>query len=143
MLGLNKKIPPYAFMLLIVFLVPMLISWCLYYFHEDFQFKTINHGILIKPVIPTEPLSINEKHVWQIVYAPKECAGEIYEKTTSSLHQLLLALGENQTRVRSSFLVGSLCQPKDAQHCQTLTPNAQQVMLVQKALLSSDIPTRM
>ena len=96
-------------LLLAAFMVPMFVSWSMYYFHGVLHLKTNNQGTLIQPSIA---LTSTTKQ-WQIAYAPQACQGADFEKTTFSLHQLWIALGENQKRVRLSLLLPATCHPQN------------------------------
>ncbi len=58
----NKLFVPWF--IVIIFVVPMLISWIFYYYHDYFHFKTTNYGQLI-----THPyqLDLNHEKKWQVV----------------------------------------------------------------------------
>jgi hypothetical protein len=94
--------------LILIFVIPLLIGWFLFHYHEHFQFKTTNYGTLIQPAIPVKQLATTD---WQIVYVPAACTGD-EERTKFSLHQLHTALGKNQDRVSLTWVTTAACKQK-------------------------------
>lgn len=120
-------------MLMAVFVVPVLISWLLFYYHDLFQFKTTNRGTLITPAIFVAGFQLgSDSKKWQIVYAPQDCSGSHFEKVTFTLHQLRQALGKDYKRVVLTLLVGKNCQIEDAHDFRLLQLDAQQLLVWQE-----------
>src|SRR5438128_2102935 len=47
----KKKTTAHLFLLFIIFLFPVIAGWFLYFYHDQFHFKTTNHGALVSPPI--------------------------------------------------------------------------------------------
>lgn len=108
----NFKIKNFKLLsLLMIFAIPIVVSWVLYYYRDFFHFKTTNLGTLVRPAVHVNDLAEPEgaHNSWQIVYAPLSCNGEA-EKTMFTLHQLRTALGKNQERVSLTLVTIADCQ---------------------------------
>lgn len=103
------------FLLAMTFVLPMIISWILYSYHDLFHFKTTNHGSLLQPPIQVaELLKMDMKNrQWQILYVPGDCAASA-EKIIYTLNQLRKALGKNQKRLNLLLMTPKSCQFKQA-----------------------------
>lgn len=88
-------------LLLITFIVPVVISWVLFYYHEHFHFNTTNKGTLIDPPIPVGSFfQTKSAHpVWQIVFIPERCVKDDCQKMMFTLSQLKKALGKDYDRI--------------------------------------------
>jgi len=109
----QKKTRIQIFSLLLVFALPAMIAWYLFHFHEQFQFKTVNYGVLVNPPITVQDLSAGERK-WQIVYATSACSDKQSEKMMYTLHQVQKALGKDRDRVNLTLVANETCQLKDA-----------------------------
>lgn len=98
------------YLVILIFIVPVALSWLTYFNYHHFHFKTNNHGALLDPPIQVSDIFNQEAKQWQIVYAPSHCEDAQSEKTMFVLHQLHIALGENQQRVSLTLLVDQTCQ---------------------------------
>ncbi|HLB57796.1 MAG TPA: hypothetical protein VJL60_03175 [Gammaproteobacteria bacterium] len=97
----NKRKNAPLFLLALVFILPMILSWLLYHYHNQFQFKTTNYGVFIYPPI-TIQLEQNKK--WKIIYVNKGACDSSCEKTEHQLLQLQKALGKDRERVAVVFM---------------------------------------
>ena len=100
-------------LLLAVFIVPMVLSWVLFYFHQDFHFKTTNQGALVNPAQYSQDLALNvqQPKQWQIVYVPQDC-GNV--KQMYLLHQLRRVLGKDEKRVMLTVVYNQACATVEA-----------------------------
>jgi hypothetical protein len=100
-------------LLLAVFIVPMVMSWILFYFRADLHFKTTNHGTLVSPAQYSQDLALPAQQAkqWQIVYVPAGC-GNV--KQMFLLHQLRLVLGKDAKRVMLTAVLDKQCANVDA-----------------------------
>lgn len=88
------------YFLIAIFIIPMIGSWFLYFFHDHIQFKTTNRGTLVAPPIQTQTIWKNPvNHTWQIVYVPGDCQNEQCEKILFHLSQMRKLLGKDYRRV--------------------------------------------
>jgi hypothetical protein len=85
--------------LFLIFVIPLLIGNLLYYYHQNFNFKTTNHGTLVSPPINIQALQLIPDKKWRIVYFPDKCFDEDCKKTAYTLHQVKIALGKESRRV--------------------------------------------
>jgi hypothetical protein len=104
---LHKKINP-LFWLISITLLPILISWCLYFYHTQLHFKSLNHGVLITPAIPAplfnkNSLAANHK-VWRIIAIDKGDCKDNCPALRHTLSQIQTALGKDYRRVELVFL---------------------------------------
>jgi hypothetical protein len=109
-----KKNTPSRFALpalMLIFIVPALMSWLLFRYHDNFQFKTTNLGTLVRPAVVENDLAIATPadQKWQIVYAPRVC-DDAASKKMFVLHQLHTALGKDQDRVSMTLLLNGNCE---------------------------------
>ncbi len=99
---LNKHKNFYS--VLLIFILPMLISWGLYYFHDHFHFKTLNHGTIINPPLKVidlySDLQNGTNKVWRIIQVENEFCDQTCEKTHYQLTQLQKALGKDGKRTQ-------------------------------------------
>lgn len=86
------------YLLLLIFIVPMFVSWYLYHNHQQFHFKTTNRGTLINPVFQYTALNGNEK-TWKIFYVSQNNCDSQCENTQHTLLQLQKALGKDRNRI--------------------------------------------
>jgi hypothetical protein len=125
--------------LFLVFFIPALLGWLLFHFHNEFQFKTTNHGVLVNPAVHEDALAFDpaKQKFWQIVYAPASCGSDT-EKKMYVLHQLRKALGKNQDRVSLTLLANSDCQ-QSAHDFRKLIFSKQQFAELQKSLNQNQV----
>ena len=91
------------FWLLVVFLLPILLSTALYYYHSYFQFKTTNHGELVGSPFDVKYLYASEsdsnKSLWHIVYIDRGECDQNCRQVAYQLNQVRKALGNASPRV--------------------------------------------
>lgn len=109
MLKQNKFIT--VFILLLVFCSPVVFSFIFYF--SPIHFKTANRGNLLTPPVHLSRLLHQDKKQWQIVFAVNNCNDEHLQKTLFDLHQLRIALAENQQRVSLLLLTYPACRFHD------------------------------
>jgi hypothetical protein len=119
-----KRQPPSLKMVLLVliFVVPMVVSWVMYNYPDYFSFHTVNHGKLMDPMV-TDASLVDAAHTWQIVYAPADCKSVEAEKKMFLLHQLRTALGKDADRVSLSLLTENDCTSADVHEFRRLVGN--------------------
>lgn len=92
---MNKQWPLY--LLLLMFLSPMLAAFYVLYSRDPLSFNTVQHGTLIQPALK---LRLDLKpHKWHVLYlSPSVCTAECQarQQTLAKLH---IALGKDQDRV--------------------------------------------
>lgn len=107
-----KKNRSRFYLLIFIFIFPVIVSWLLFHFHDYFHFKTMNHGILINPPLDVSYLSADIKttKLWRIVHVDNGSCNNQCEKTRYQLTQVVKALGKNYKRVFVTFLSGDSVQ---------------------------------
>jgi hypothetical protein len=102
-------------LLILVFVVPMAMSWVMYNYPDYFAMRTLNHGKLMNPMV-TDASLVNTAHpTFQIVYAPADCLTEEANNRMFMLHQVRMALGKDADRVSLSLLTEKEC-PRSSVH---------------------------
>lgn len=118
-----KKSRRKFYLLFLIFVIPMIISWFMYQFHDHFNFKTSNHGTLVNPAIQATDLASDassQPKRWQIIYVPEKC-DEQSDKMMFTLHQLRIALGKDHDRVNLTLATDNSCQIKDVHDFRKVT----------------------
>ena len=87
----NNKI---IMLVVLVFIIPMVLSWVMYDYHKYFHFKTTNYGLLIK-----SPLVMPKTKKWQMIYISSQNCDQSCLKIKHNLNQIKIALGKNSLRV--------------------------------------------
>lgn len=102
----NKKLV----FLLMVFILPMMASTLLYYLHSHFNFKTTNHGVLVKQPLDAQYLYSampgGKEKKWRVLYVDKGVCNNSCEKVNYELHQIQKALGKDGGRIQVVALSG-------------------------------------
>jgi hypothetical protein len=95
----NNRIPVVALML--VFILPVLISWFLYYNHAAFHLKTANRGTLVNPALNVGDIFFKDstQKLWRIVYLPGKTCDQQCSELNQQLQQIPKALGKDYARV--------------------------------------------
>lgn len=124
------------YLVMLIFIIPMIASSVLFYFNHYFHFKTSNHGNLVNPAIQLATLQIEPVKKWQIMYVPQQCDNQQSEKMTFTLHQLRIALGKNYDRVALTLAVDNRCHLKDTHDFARLTLQDKQINQLEKLLRS-------
>lgn len=103
--NLSKNIK--LFLVAIIFVLPVIVSWGLYYFHGSLHLKTLNYGVLTREPMPIKELMQGQenKRTWQIVYVPNSCINSQDEKHMFMLHQLRKVLGNDRDRVSLTLMM--------------------------------------
>lgn len=91
---LHNRFPLYA--VILVFALPMMTAWFLFYFPDFLGGSTVNHGTLMSPVIQTKA---DSAHRWQVIYVPAGQCGKSCVETDQKLQQMVKLLGHNSRRV--------------------------------------------
>lgn len=119
------------FFLILAFALPLVVSYILFFYRENFHFNTTNHGALLNPPIQVNTLLKNPLKQWQIIFSPNPCNDEQAEKTMFILHQLRTALGENQKRVGLTLWVDQTCPSSQTHDFRKVTLTHDQIMQLQ------------
>lgn len=98
------------YLVLLIFIVPMMMSWCMYYFRDQLQFKTMNHGALVNPPINAQHLIDAKQNKWWIVYVSEQTCDAQCEKIAYQLNQLRKTFGKNSERINVERLTGKRVQ---------------------------------
>ena len=87
--------------ILAAFIIPAVISWGLYRYHDYFQLGTTNHGTLLNPPVKAEYLySDGNARKWRIIQVSGDLCDAACIKTDYQLRQLQKALGKDRDRVQ-------------------------------------------
>lgn len=103
---MNRKI----YLIVLIFILPMFAGWFLYFYHDHFHFKTLNHGTLVNPAIDAQYLDTEKEKKWRMIYLFNTVCDEQCKKIDYQLHQIQKALGKNHHRVRVITMSGSSLQ---------------------------------
>ena len=126
MLARNKVNKIKIYLIMLIFIAPVLVSWFMYAYHDYFHFQTNNHGKLLAPPLHDETLSAGAAKTWQLVYAPANCESHNADSMMFTLHQLRLLLGKDMRRVSLTLLTETDCKLVDTHDFRKLTfTNAQ------------------
>lgn len=141
----NKAFLP-MFIIIVLTVVPMVVSWFLYRYHQYFNFSTLNHGVLIRPAIPMSDIGFikSQRKIWQIVYMPSGCCDGQCKKHLFFLHQVREALGKDSERVNLVFAASPACQQEDlltlhSYNFQNILFTTQQTFLLQAKFAHSGL----
>lgn len=103
MMKTRKKNYTPLFFLMIIFVLPVMMGWFLYYERARFQFNTINHGILVNPPLNVEslysPLQNGSEKKWRMIYVNDGTCNQPCKTMLYDLHQIQKALGKDSERV--------------------------------------------
>lgn len=96
--------------LIVIFILPVIFSWIIYLFHNEFHLRTSNRGILLpKPIQINSLLKKKKVKQWSIIVASDLCEDNQVEKIIFNLHQLHIILGENRDRVNLQLWTDKKC----------------------------------
>lgn len=91
--------------LVLMFVIPVVASWCLYHYHNYFRLKTLNHGTLVNPAIDAAFLyadtSKKTEKKWRVIYVSDTSCDAQCEKIQFELQQVQKAMGKNSDRVNT------------------------------------------
>ena len=111
----NKKNFP-LYLVSIIFIFPVIVGTVLYYFHDSFNFKTTNHGVLVRPPILASYLYPKEEQKkWRIIHVSGKLCDNDCQKIDYQLQKVQKALGKNQKRVAVIALPATFPAVKDLQ----------------------------
>ncbi len=101
----EKKPRHLFYLVLVIFILPMILSTLLFHYHDYFHFKTVNHGKLLNPPLNVSYLFSGNPHKnkWHILHVAANC-DEKCQKINFELSQVCKALGKDQDRMESLFL---------------------------------------
>jgi hypothetical protein len=96
------------FIMLFIFVIPIIISWILFHYHTYFHLKTLNHGTLISSPIDVKYLyseteSAQQKK-WRIIFVANETCDNPCREIDHQLKQVQKALGKDSDRVNTLLL---------------------------------------
>lgn len=100
------------FFLVMTFILPIIISYVLFFYKDHFHFRKTNQGTLLNPPLQMQALT----RQWQIIFAPRSCNSNQLEKVMFGLHQLRKALGKDERRVGLILLINQSCQMMPTYH---------------------------
>jgi cytochrome oxidase Cu insertion factor (SCO1/SenC/PrrC family) len=99
----RKKIPRQLISLTLISLFPLIVGGLLFHYHAYFQFKTVNHGILVNPPIQVGYLysgvKIEDQKKWRMIQVSNKDCDNQCKKLNYLLHQVQKALGKDRDRV--------------------------------------------
>ncbi len=98
---MRKKNYLQLFLVVLIFVLPVVAGSLLYRYHDYFSFKKLNHGVFVQPPIVVENLSVGkiEKGKWRILYVQGVQCDAACSKMEYQLNQLKKALGKDSARV--------------------------------------------
>jgi len=99
--------------LLAVFLVPMIASYAYYFFGKNFSYG--NHGDLLNPIIEFDDITVSSaqlkpvkmtglEHAWYMIFIADKNCEEACQKRLYEMRQMNIALGKNADRVKQMIL---------------------------------------
>jgi cytochrome oxidase Cu insertion factor (SCO1/SenC/PrrC family) len=95
-----KKTRTKFYLLLLIFIFPLVGSSLLYHFRDHFHFKTTNLGTLVSPAIDVKNIwKTSTQRKWHIVYVTAKECDEQCKLIAHQLHQIQIALGKDHERV--------------------------------------------
>lgn len=99
-------------LIILIFAVPMILSFTLYQFRNSFHFKTMNHGEFVQPALSMQKLGLQDSaaKTWKILFVTPDNCNEQTNEILHTLHQLKKALGKNQNRVSLLLLKKENCK---------------------------------
>lgn len=104
----GRKLPFY--LVIAVFVMPMVIGWYLFHYHEYFHFKTKNFGELVNPPVSAQMIYASMPNgavrKWRVVYVDAGVCDAACSAMKYQLHQVQKALGANSDRVLVVTLTG-------------------------------------
>lgn len=91
------------YLVILIFIVPIVGSWLLFYFRDNFHFKTVNRGILVTPSIHADylyaPTPDSKKKLWHIVHVDNGSCDAECEHINYQLRQVQKVFGKDQNRL--------------------------------------------
>lgn len=99
-------------LIILIFAVPMILSFTLYQFRNSFHFKTMNHGEFVQPALTTQKLGFENSaaKTWKILFVTADDCNEKTSEILYTLHQLKKALGKDRNRVSLLLLKQESCK---------------------------------
>lgn len=104
----SKKFPMQFVLLSLITILPVIVSTILFFNHQYFNFKTVNRGSLITPVVNVTDLEIgnvNQKK-WRIVYITEKNCNEQCKKLGYQLNQVKKILNKDRDRTNVIIING-------------------------------------
>ncbi len=96
---MQKTSPKKLSFIVLIFALPILASWFLYHYHTHFDFKTVNHGVLLHSPIDVNYLysqtTKNEPKKWHIIAMCDSPCAELNDQLT----RVKKALGKDSDRL--------------------------------------------
>jgi len=103
-----------AYILIIVFVGPLIVAYVLFALRNTLHFKTIQTGTLISPPVASATLSFfDPKYLgkWQIVYLSPAVCDMDCQTFKTSLEKIHFALGKERHRVKNRSFSGTSTTP--------------------------------
>jgi len=101
---MHKKL----FIMLFIFVFPVITSWFLFYYHASFHLKTLNHGTLISSPVDVKYLysemENGQQKKWRVIYVASEICDSQCREIDHQLKQVQKALGKDSDRVNTILL---------------------------------------
>jgi hypothetical protein len=98
-----KKPHKQLFIILIIFILPVIASWVLFHYHTLFHLKTSNYGTFTHAPIDVTYLYSGNAHIeqkkWTILYITSNNCDNECQQINHQLQQVQKALGKNRDRV--------------------------------------------
>ena len=140
----SKNVSTKLTFLLLVFLLPMLVSWAMYVFRDDLHFHPKNLGHLVHPAIQVSdiPALVTPNHQWQIVYIPSPNHFAIADKNLFTLNQVKKALGQDEKRIHLTLITDATYKIVENPYYSHFQWDKKQYELIQKKLSQKVIVDR-
>ncbi len=95
-------------LLILVFVIPVVLSVLLYYYHTHFPFKKLNHGTLLNAPVDAHYLysamSDGNEKKWRVIYVSGEVCDAACRTIDHQLRQIQIALGKDSNRIATILL---------------------------------------
>jgi hypothetical protein len=116
-------------LLVVVFVIPIIVSVLLYYYHASFRLKKLNHGTLLSAPIDANYLySASKEKKWRVIYVTDQGCDAACQTINHNLHQMQIALNKDSQRVTIVLLQGQTPSLQKLKNSLSLQENPQFVV---------------
>jgi len=102
------------FLVLFIFMLPVIASGILFHYHTHFRLKTLNHGTLLSSLIDVQYLYAKmqggEQKKWRVIYVSGNVCDVQCKQIDHQLRQVQKALGKDSNRVNTVWLGGKYAE---------------------------------
>ncbi|MBB71594.1 MAG: hypothetical protein CMF50_04295 [Legionellales bacterium] len=85
----------------LLFAVPVIAAWLIYYNYDKFHFGTTNYGTLIEPPVDLQTLVKQQSlsHKWHLLFSDNACCDATCQQHLEQFSQMRIALGKDRDRL--------------------------------------------